>query len=58
MPFHQDICGLQVSTLMANLTTEYSNFVKFITTTPSWFASLANDVVLINRQLNAVSTQS
>ena len=40
---------------MANLTTEYKNFVGFITTTPSWFASLANDVVLINRQINAVS---
>ena len=49
---------LQVSTLMANLTSEYKNFIGFITTTPSWFASLANDVVLINRQLNAVSARS
>ena len=44
----------QVSTLLSNLTGEYSNFVKFITTTPSWFESLVTDVSLINTQINAV----
>ena len=48
------MCALQIGTFVSNLTTEYSNFVKFLTTAPSWFVALANDVSLINRQINAV----
>lgn len=40
---------------MANLTADYANFVKFITTGPTFFNQLAADAALLNRQLVAVS---
>ncbi|CAL8469158.1 g8699 [Coccomyxa elongata] len=43
----------QIGSLMANLTTEYANFVKFITTEPSFFTQMRSDASLLNRQIVA-----
>jgi hypothetical protein len=47
----------QVSTFISNLTSEYTNFLNFIQTAPSFFTALAADAVLINRQINAVRSK-
>ncbi|BDA45096.1 hypothetical protein COCOBI_06-5760 [Coccomyxa sp. Obi] len=43
----------KVGSLMGNLTADYANFVKFITTAPTFFNQLAADAALLNRQLVA-----
>lgn len=45
---------LQIGSLMTNLTADYANFVKFITTAPTFFTQLVNDANLLNRQVVAV----
>lgn len=45
----------QIGSLMSNLTANYANFVKFITTEPSFFTQLRLDAGLLNRQIVAVS---
>ena len=45
---------LQVAGLTNNLTTEYNNFLNFLTTTPTAIQTLINDAKLLNAQLNAV----
>lgn len=40
---------------MANLTSDYANFVKFITTAPTFFNQLSADAALLNKQIIAVS---
>ncbi len=40
---------------MANLTADYANFVKFITTAPTFFNQLAADAALLNKHIVAVS---
>ncbi|CAL8469159.1 g8700 [Coccomyxa elongata] len=42
-----------VGTLMANLTADSANFVKFITTAPTFFNHLAADAALLNKQIVA-----
>ena len=46
--------ALQVAGLTNNLTTEYNNFLNFLTTTPTAIQTLINDAKLLNAQLNAV----
>jgi hypothetical protein len=43
---------------MANLTADYANFVKFITTAPTFFNQLSADASLLNKQIVAVSLPS
>ena len=45
---------MQVASLTNNLTTEYNNFLNFLTTTPTAIQTLINDAKLLNAQLNAV----
>jgi hypothetical protein len=42
-----------VAGLTNNLTTEYNNFLNFLTTTPTAIQTLINDAKLLNAQLNA-----
>nr|QOL01187.1 putative extracellular protein CSOL_105 [Pseudococcomyxa simplex] len=42
-----------VGSLMANLTADYANFVKFITTAPTFFNQLSADASLLNKQIVA-----
>ncbi len=44
----------QIGSLMANLTANYANFVKFITTEPTFFGQLRQDASLLNKQIVAV----
>jgi hypothetical protein len=42
-----------VGSFVTNITSDYANFVKFVTTAPTFFNQLSADAGLINRQLNA-----
>ena len=49
---------MQIGGLMTNLTQEYTNFLNFLTTTPSSIQTLINDAKLLNAQLNAVGLRA